>query len=128
MASWRQGGHRSGTEASVFRLADRTAAAFSNPDWVSIVISNYRWRLGLAPCDPRYHKVEQRLAAAPDIAVPTITLDPASDPTTPPGDGASHWSKFTGPYAHRTLQGIGHNLPQEAPEDFARAVLDVDRL
>ena len=106
---------------------DRTAAAFMNPDFVSIVISNYRWRLGLAQGDPRYDKIEQRLAAAPDIAVPTITLDPASDPTTPPGDGASYRSKFTGPYAHRTLQGIGHNLPQEAPEAFARAVLDVDR-
>ena len=106
---------------------DRAAAAFSNPDWVSIVISNYRWRLGLAQGDPRYDEIEQRLAAAPDIAVPTITLDPASDPTTPPGDGASYRAKFTGPYAHRTLQGIGHNLPQEAPEAFARAVLDVDR-
>jgi pimeloyl-ACP methyl ester carboxylesterase len=105
---------------------DRTAAAFLNPDHVSIVIHHYRWRLGLAKGDPRYDKIEQRLAASPNIAVPTITLDPASDPLTPAGDGASYRSKFTGPYAHRTLQGIGHDLPQEAPEAFARAVLDVD--
>jgi pimeloyl-ACP methyl ester carboxylesterase len=106
---------------------DRTAAAFLNPDYVSIVIHNYRWRLGLAEGDPRYDKIEQRLAASPAIAVPTITLDPASDPFTPPGDGASYRAKFTGPYAHRTLQGIGHNLPHQAPEAFAQAVLDVDQ-
>lgn len=105
---------------------DRTAAAFLNPDHVSIAIHNYRWRLGLAEGDPRYDKIEQRLAASPNIAVPTITLDPGADPLTPAGDGASYRSKFTGPYAHRTLQGIGHNLPQEAPEAFAQAVLDVD--
>jgi pimeloyl-ACP methyl ester carboxylesterase len=106
---------------------DRAATAFENPDYVSIVIHNYRWRLGLAEGDPRHDKIEERLAAAPDIAVPTITLDPAVDPFTPAGDGAAYRSKFTGPYAHRTLQGIGHNLPQEAPEAFAQAVLDVDR-
>ena len=105
---------------------DRTAAAFLNPDHVSIVIHNYRWRLGLAKGDPRYDKIEERLAASPNIAVPTITLDPAADPLTPAGDGASYRSKFTGPYAHRTLQGIGHDLPQEAPEAFAQAVLDAD--
>jgi pimeloyl-ACP methyl ester carboxylesterase len=105
---------------------DRTAAAFENPDYVSIVIHNYRWRLGLAEGDPRHDKIEQRLAASPDIAVPTITLDPAADPLTPAGDGAAYRAKFTGPYDHRTLQGIGHNLPQEAPGAFAQAVLDVD--
>jgi len=105
---------------------DRTAAAFANPDHVSIVIHHYRWRLGLATGDARYDKIEQRLAAAPTIAVPTITLDPGADPLTPAGDGASYRAKFTGPYAHRTLPGIGHDLPQEAPEAFAQAVLDVD--
>ncbi len=106
---------------------DRTAAAFDNPDYVPIVVHNYRWRLGLAKGDARYDRLEARLAAAPDIAVPTITLDGELDPFTPAGDGAAYRSKFTGPYDHRTLEGIGHNVPQEAPEAFAEAVLDVDR-
>jgi pimeloyl-ACP methyl ester carboxylesterase len=106
---------------------DRTAAAFDNPDYVSIVIHNYRWRLGLAEGDPRYDSIEARLAAGPGIAVPAITVDGELDPFTPAGDGAAYRAKFTGPYDHRTLQGIGHNVPQEAPEAFARAVLDVDR-
>ncbi|MEV6170558.1 alpha/beta hydrolase [Streptomyces sp. NPDC051954] len=106
---------------------DRTAAAFNNEDYVPIVIHNYRWRLGLAQGDPRYDGIEARLAAAPGIAVPTITLDGELDPFTPAGDGAAYRDKFTGPYDHRALKGIGHNVPQEAPEAFARAVLDVDR-
>ncbi|MEU4222797.1 alpha/beta hydrolase [Nonomuraea sp. NPDC026600] len=105
---------------------DRTAAAFENPDYVSIVIGNYRWRLSLAKGDPRYDRLEKRLAEGPVIAVPTITLDGESDPFTPPGDGAAYRSKFSGKYAHRTLRGIGHNVPQEAPQAFAEAVVDVD--
>jgi len=107
---------------------DRTAKAFENPDYVSIVIHNYRWRLGLAAGDPRYDGIEARLAAGPPIAVPTITLDGELDPFTPAGDGSAYRAKFTGPYDHRALDGIGHNVPQEAPEAFARAVLDADRL
>jgi pimeloyl-ACP methyl ester carboxylesterase len=107
---------------------ERTAKAFDNPDWVSIVIHNYRWRLGLAAGDPRHDALEARLAAGPDISVPTITLDAEFDPFTPAGDGAAYRSKFTGKYAHRTLKGIGHNVPQEAPEAFAQAVSDADRL
>jgi pimeloyl-ACP methyl ester carboxylesterase len=107
---------------------NRTAVAFDNPDYVRIVIHNYRWRLGLAQGDPRYHAIEAKLAAGPQIAVPTVTLDGALDPFTPAGNGAAYRAKFTGPYAHRTLKGIGHNLPQEAPEPFARAVLEADRL
>ncbi|MFD3454525.1 alpha/beta fold hydrolase [Streptomyces sp. NPDC058691] len=107
---------------------ERTAAAFDNPDYVTIVIGNYRWRLGLVEGDPRYDALEARLARGPVITVPTITLDGAVDPFTPPGDGSSYRAKFTGPYAHRTLDGIGHNLPQEAPAAFARAVLDADRM
>ncbi|MEV0407920.1 alpha/beta hydrolase [Actinoallomurus sp. NPDC050550] len=107
---------------------DRTAAAFTNPDYVSIVIHNYRWRLGLAEGDPRYDRLEKRLAAGPVIAVPTVTLDGELDPFTPPGDGASYRGKFSGKYAHRTLKGVGHNVPQEAPRAFADAVVEADRL
>uniref|UniRef100_A0AAU2UYM5 Alpha/beta hydrolase n=1 Tax=Streptomyces sp. NBC_00003 TaxID=2903608 RepID=A0AAU2UYM5_9ACTN len=103
---------------------DRTAASFDNPDWVPIVIHNYRWRLGLADGDPRYDHLEQRLAQSPAIATPTVTLDGELDPFTPPGDGAGYRDHFTGAYDHRTLKGIGHNVPQEAPEAFAQAVVD----
>ncbi|MFI7610400.1 alpha/beta fold hydrolase [Nonomuraea terrae] len=105
----------------------RTAAAFTNPDWVPVVIHNYRWRLSLAKGEPRYDAIERRLATAPKIAVPTITLDAELDPFTPAGGGASYRDHFTGAYEHRTLLGIGHNVPQEAPEAFAKAVVDVDR-
>ncbi|MGX1850004.1 alpha/beta fold hydrolase [Streptomyces sp. NPDC055299] len=104
---------------------DRTAAAFSNPDYVGIVLHNYRWRLSLAEGDPRYDGLERRLAEGPVITVPTITLDGADDPFTPAGGGSSYRDKFSGRYAHRTLKGIGHNVPQEAPGDFAQAVVDV---
>ncbi|MFE0627379.1 alpha/beta fold hydrolase [Streptomyces sp. NPDC058864] len=107
---------------------ERTATAFDNPDYVPIVIGNYRWRLGLTEGDPRHADIEARLARGPVIAVPTITLDGAVDPFTPPGDGSAYRAKFTGKYAHRTLQGIGHNVPQEAPAAFAQAVMDVGRL
>lgn len=105
---------------------ERTATAFDNPDWVPIVIHNYRWRLGLAGGDPQFDQLEKQLARSPAISLPTITLDGELDPFTPPGDGASYRGRFTGTYAHRTLKGIGHNLPQEAPEAFAEAVVEVD--
>jgi pimeloyl-ACP methyl ester carboxylesterase len=107
---------------------DRTATAFDNPDWVPIVIHNYRWRLSLAKGDPRFDRLEKRLAQSPAISQPTITLDGELDPFTPPGKGASYRSHFTGAYDHRTLKGIGHNVPQEAPEAFAAAVVDVNAL
>ncbi|MGW5364966.1 alpha/beta fold hydrolase [Actinopolymorpha pittospori] len=107
---------------------DRTATAFDNPDYVAIVIYNYRWRLSLVRSDPRYASLEGRLARSPVISVPTITLDGEVDPFTPPGNGTSFREKFSGKYEHRTLEGIGHNVPQEAPEAFARAVVEVDRL
>ncbi|MEV0349335.1 alpha/beta hydrolase [Nonomuraea sp. NPDC050680] len=107
---------------------ERTAVSFTNPDWVPIVIHNYRWRLSLAAGDPRYDGIEKRLAAAPAISLPTITLDGERDPFTPAGDGASYRKHFTGKYAHRTLRGIGHNVPQEAPQPFAEAVVEVDKL
>ncbi|WP_026365446.1 alpha/beta fold hydrolase [Promicromonospora sukumoe] len=107
---------------------DRTAAAFTNPDYAAIVLHNYRWRLGLADGDPRFDDVEARLAAGPKIGVPTVTIDGELDPFTPPGEGAGYRAMFTGPYDHRTFRGIGHNVPQEAPAAFARAVVDADRL
>ncbi|MFF3831796.1 alpha/beta fold hydrolase [Streptomyces sp. NPDC002458] len=107
---------------------ERTAAAFTNPDYADVVIHNYRWRLGLADGERRYDRYEKLLAARPRIATPTITLDAERDPFTAPGDGSSYRDFFTGPYEHRTLAGIGHNVPQEAPAAFARAVVDATRL
>ncbi|WP_377272994.1 alpha/beta fold hydrolase [Peterkaempfera sp. SMS 1(5)a] len=106
---------------------DRTAAAFDNPDYVSIVVFNYRWRLSLVKGEPQYDDIERRLAQGPAIARPAITLDGEVDPFTPAGNGSLYRNKFTGRYAHRTLKGIGHNVPQEAPEAFAQAIVDVDR-
>jgi pimeloyl-ACP methyl ester carboxylesterase len=102
---------------------DRTAAAFDNPDHVAIVIQNYRWRQSLAPGEPQYDDLEKRLAEAPVIAVPTITI--ASDFDGANADGTAYRNKFSGRYSHRILKGIGHNVPQEAPQDFAQAVVDV---
>jgi pimeloyl-ACP methyl ester carboxylesterase len=103
---------------------DRTAAAFNNPDHVSIVIHNYRWRLGLAKGEPKYDDLEKRLATGPPIAVPTITLEGDANGAPHP-DPSSYAKKFTGKYAHRLIKGAGHNLPQEAPQAFAEAVVEV---
>ncbi len=107
---------------------ERTAAAFDNPDYAAIVVHNYRWRLSLADGERRYDGLEKRLAARPVIPVPTVTLDAERDPFTAPGGGAAYRDRFTGPYEHRTLPGIGHNVPQEAPAAFAQAVVDADHL
>jgi pimeloyl-ACP methyl ester carboxylesterase len=104
---------------------DRTAASFDNPDHVAIVIQNYRWRLSLAEGDPQYDGLEQRLADGPVIAVPTITLDGDSDGVAPASDGTSYAAKFSGKRTHRVVSDVGHNLPQEAPQAFADAVIDV---
>jgi pimeloyl-ACP methyl ester carboxylesterase len=105
---------------------DRSAASFDNPDHVEIVIHNYRWRLGLAEGEAEYDDLEQRLAQGPVIGVPTITLEGDANGAPHP-DPSSYAGKFSGAYSHRTIQGgIGHNLPQEAPEAFAKAVIDVD--
>jgi pimeloyl-ACP methyl ester carboxylesterase len=104
----------------------RSAAAFDNPDHVAIVIHNYRWRLGLAEGESRYDDLEQRLARLPDIAVPAITLEGDAN-GAPHADASAYAGKFTGRYAHRVVEGgVGHNLPQEAPQAFAQAVIDVD--
>jgi pimeloyl-ACP methyl ester carboxylesterase len=89
------------------------------------VIHNYRWRLSLAPGEPQYDGLEQRLAERPAISVPAITI--ASDFDGPAADGAAYADKFKGPYSHRVLPGIGHDVPQEAPRAFAQAIIDVDR-
>jgi pimeloyl-ACP methyl ester carboxylesterase len=105
---------------------DRTASAFENPDHVSIVVHNYRWRLGLAEGESKYDTLEKRLAEGPVITVPSITLEGDANGAPHPDPG-SYARKFSGKYAHRLITGgIGHNLPQEAPRDFARAVIDVD--
>ena len=104
---------------------DRTAASFDNPDHVAIAIHNYRWRLG-AEGEPEYDELEERLAGGPVITVPTITLEGDANGAPHP-DPSAYAHKFSGSYSHRTIEGgIGHNLPQEAPEAFAQAVVDVD--
>ena len=107
---------------------DRSAAALDNPDQVAIAIHNYRWRLALAEGEAKYDEIEKRLAAAPSISVPTITLEGDANGAPHP-EPAAYRSKFTGKYAHRTISGgVGHNLPQEAPQAFAQAVKDVAHL
>jgi pimeloyl-ACP methyl ester carboxylesterase len=104
---------------------DRIAASFDNPDHVGLVIHNYRWRLGLAEGESKYDDLERRLAQAPVINVPTITLEGDANGAPHP-DAASYAKKFSGKYTHRLIKGgIGHNLPQEAPQAFAQAVVDV---
>jgi pimeloyl-ACP methyl ester carboxylesterase len=104
---------------------ERSAAAFDNPDHVAIVIHNYRWRQDLAEGEAKYDALEQTLATAPAIPVPTITLEGDANGAPHP-DPSAYAKKFTGKYAHRAISGgVGHNLPQEAPQAFAQAVIDV---
>jgi pimeloyl-ACP methyl ester carboxylesterase len=104
---------------------DRSAASFDNPDHVDVVIHNYRWRLGLADGEADHQELEQRLAQGPVIAVPTITLEGDANGAPHP-DPSSYAGKFSGDYSHRTVKGgVGHNLPQEAPDAFVDAVLEV---
>lgn len=106
---------------------ERSAQSFSNPDHVAVVIHNYRWRLGLVRGEPQYDDLEKRLAAAPTIAVPTITMEGDANGAPHP-DPAAYAKKFTGKYVHRNIGGgVGHNLPQEAPKAFADAVIDIAR-
>jgi pimeloyl-ACP methyl ester carboxylesterase len=107
---------------------ERSAASWDNPDYIAIVIHNYRWRLSIADGDPKYDAIEKRLAAGPVIAVPTITLDGDSDGVAPATDGKAYAARFSGKREHRIVKGVGHNLPQEAPQAFAQAVIDADAL
>ncbi len=107
---------------------ESSAASFTNPDHVAIVIHDYRWRLGLAEGESRYDDLEQKLATAPTIAVPTITLEGDSN-GAPHADPSAYAGRFSGKYEHRTISGgVGHNLPQEAPQAFVDAVVDADGL
>ena len=105
---------------------ERTAASFDNPDYVAIVIHNYRWRQSLAEGEAKYDELEKQLAAGPVITVPAITLDGDSDGVAPATDGTAYAKKYVGKRTHQIIKGIGHNLPQEAPEAFAKAVIEVD--
>jgi pimeloyl-ACP methyl ester carboxylesterase len=107
---------------------DRSAASLDNSDHVDIVIHNYRWRLGIAPGEPQYNELEAQLAEGPDITVPTITLEGDANGAPHP-DPDSYGAKFVGKYAHHTInEGVGHNLPQEAPHAFVEAVIEADEL
>ena len=106
-------------------VLERTALAHDNPDYVDVVIHSYRHRFGLADGDPRYADIQRRLAALPVIAVPAITLDGDADGVVPATDGAAQAGKFTGRRTHRVIPGAGHNLPQEEPEAFAAAVMEL---
>jgi len=103
---------------------ERSAASFDNPDYSRIVIHNYRWRLGLVEGEQQYDALERRLAGGPPIKAPSITLDGDADGVAPASDGTAYTATFTGPRRHRIVKGAGHNLPQEAPVTFARAVID----
>jgi len=120
---WRTASPRWSFDDATF---ERSAASFDNPDHVAIVVHNYRWRLGLADGDPQYDDLEERLAAGPLITVPAITLEGDANGAPHP-EPSAYAEKFSGPYSHRTIEGgIGHNLPQEAPQAFVDAVMDVD--
>jgi pimeloyl-ACP methyl ester carboxylesterase len=131
VVDWRSGGflsHKLGSPKWNFEDAtfERSATSLHNPDHVQIVIHNYRWRLGLAAGEAKYDELEKRLAAAPVITVPTITLEGDANGAPHP-DANAYVKKFGGKYSHRVITGgIGHNLPQEAPQAFAEAVIEVD--
>ncbi len=122
---WRTASPRWNFDDATF---NRSAASFDNPDHVTIVIHNYRWRIGLGDGEAKYDELEKRLAESPVIAVPAITLEGDANGAPHPEPGA-YTTKFAGPYSHRTIEGgIGHNLPQEAPAAFADAILEVGRM
>ena len=106
-------------------LLDRTAIAFDNPDYVDVVIHSYRHRLGLAPGHPAYAELQATLATLPPVTVPSVTLDGLADGNFPATDGTAYAAHFTGPRVHHRVPAAGHNLPQESPQAFADAVIEV---
>lgn len=104
---------------------DRTASAFDNLDHVPVVVHSYRWRLGIEAGESQYDDMESRLSRLPSIAVPTVTIGSDSDRSAAGGSG--YVKRFTGKHAHRVVSGIGHNVPQEAPREFAQAIIEADR-
>ena len=106
---------------------ERSAVSFDNPDFVAVTIQSYRHRFGYAPGDPALEAIEQRLAARPKIAVPTIALQGEADGVLPPEGSEQHAAFFSGPYQRRVLPKVGHNPPQEAPQAFAEAILELIR-
>ena len=106
-------------------MLERTSVAHDNSDYVDVVIHSYRHRYGLAEGDPRYADIQRRLAALPPITVPAITLDGDADGVVPATDGSASAAKFSGPRVHRVIPRAGHNLPQEAPEEFTAAVMEL---
>mgnify|MGYP001212168529 CR=1 FL=1 len=106
---------------------ERSALAFDNPDFVDVVIHSYRHRFGLVEGDPALAPIEERIALQPPISVPTISFDGADDGVRPPAAAAQHASRFTGPRSHRVVSGVGHNMPQEQPQVFADAVMELVR-
>jgi len=107
---------------------DRAAVAFDNPDYVEVVLHSYRHRLGLAPSYPPYDQTEEQLAAQPAITVPAVTLDGLADGNFPATDGSTSAGHFTGPRVHHQVPNAGHNLPQETPDAFAGAILELATL
>ena len=106
---------------------ERSAIAFDNPDFIEVVIHSYRHRFGLVAGDPAVAEIERRLAQQPPICVPTISFDGADDGVRPPAEAAQYASRFTGPRTHRVAPGVGHNMPQEAPQVFSDAVMELVR-
>jgi len=104
---------------------EKSAKAFDNPDFVDVVIQSYRHRFALVQGDPAYAEIEARLATQPAITVPTITFDGADDGVRPPSVIGPHAQRFTGPRSHRVVPGVGHNMPQEVPQVFANAILEL---
>lgn len=107
---------------------ERAAVAFDNPDYVDVVLHSYRHRLGLAPSHPPYHEIEREIAAQPAITIPAVTLDGLADGNFPATDGSGSARHFTGPRVHHQVPGAGHNLPQERPEAFVSAILELPTL
>ena len=104
---------------------ERTALSHDNPDYVDVVIHSYRHRFGLAEGDPQYADIQRRLAALPAISVPAVTLDGEADGVAPATDGSASAARFAGRRVHRVIPRAGHNLPQEAPEEFVAAVMEL---